>query len=288
MGKNRPTMRTKRWQNLDRLPPDRLPQPGADPAPPVEPAGAAAPRRVLVRPDHPDLAVACGHYHLRQFHDCAEAVEALLARQPELPGARRLLGLARGQLGEYSEAVRHLGTALAQDPEDTELRASFLSARLAGGEAPEEPLSLSPPPLAELAGAAEWLRGQADLRGHRVASAARAFARAGDLLASSSPPESAGERVAACYVGQAVSHLVGGELDQARHGFSRLQGRESVPPAALRFARQLYEVADALADLEPAERPEAAAPLADLVARARLRLRFYDGRQPVAMHWDLW
>jgi hypothetical protein len=47
-------------------------------------------------------------------------------------------------------------------------------------------------------------------------------------------------------------------------------------------------VIDAVEELAPEERGEAVAPLAELLLRARLRVRLYDGRLPVEMRWDLW
>jgi hypothetical protein len=108
------------------------------------------------------------------------------------------------------------------------------------------------------------------------------------LFTASSPESVLGERIAACYIGQAVSDLVAGRLDAAQQGFSGLRGRASVPDAALRFARQLYELVDAARELPPGERETALAPLAALVLQARLQVRFYDGVHPVVMDWGLW
>ncbi|HTE20751.1 MAG TPA: hypothetical protein VK689_20490, partial [Armatimonadota bacterium] len=138
----------------------------------------------------------------------------------------------------------------------------------------------------ELNGAVAWLRAQQQLRDRDAHAAVADFFSAAHFFTEASPLPVLGERIAACYVGLAISHLLTGMLDAAQGDFSRLAGRGSMPQPMLQFARQVYEIADAMRDLSPDERREALAPLAELVLRARLRVRFYDGTGPVAMHWE--
>jgi tetratricopeptide (TPR) repeat protein len=225
-------------------------------------------------------------YLLRQFEQCADLLSAALDAQPDLPGARRLRGLALGSLGLSADAVRSLRAALIESPGDSELLGSLISAEIRAGLVPERPSVPAAGAAAELAGAGAWVRGREALREERMVAAAHAFQEAGDLFVQHSPIDTAPERAAAAYVGETVSWLAAGQFDAAQRGFSRLSTRVRLPEATLRFARGLYELADALRDLEPSERAEELAPLVDAIASARIRLRFYDGTAPVEMYWE--
>src|SRR5207248_3291695 len=113
----------------------------------------------------------------------------------------------------------------------------------------------------ELAGAAAWLWGQRRLREGSAAEAAGWFGEAADHFIRSSPTSVLGERIAACYIGQVTSYLLAEQLDAAQQGFARTGARAAVPEAALLFARQVYEVAEAVRDLPRGEREEALAPV---------------------------
>jgi tetratricopeptide (TPR) repeat protein len=225
-------------------------------------------------------------YVLHQFEQCADVLTAALAVHPEIPGARKLLGLALGRLDLPADAVQSLRAALVEAPDDPVLLGALISAEIRAGVVPARCSFTTTGALAEVVGAAEWARGQHALRAGRPAEAARAFQEAGELFTRHSPPEAAAERVAAAYVGETVSHLAAGQLDAAQRGFSRLGARVRFPKASIRFARGLYELADALRDVDPAERAEELAPLVDAIAAARLRLRFHDGTRPVEMFWE--
>jgi tetratricopeptide (TPR) repeat protein len=285
-------MSRTRWQHLDRkkpvaqAPPASAPPlpsvPSSPPTEPVDPAEAALPRA----PAGPSLRLAAGYYQLRQFQACADAVLRALETEPDLPGAHRLLGLALGRLGQSMEAARALSKAVLEEPNASGLRASFQSAQIEAGVVPDAGDARARDFPEEIAGAAEWLRGQSRLRARNAAGAARHFEQAGALFARSSPEPVLGERLAACYVGQAISLLLAGQLDAAQQCFSRLRRRELVPVTVHAFAQQLYELADAVRDFPSDERAAAIGPLVDLVLAARLRVRFYDGSQPVAMRWE--
>jgi hypothetical protein len=110
-----------------------------------------------------------------------------------------------------------------------------------------------------------WRSGQALLR-ESPAAAARRFEAARELLP---PSPGRAEQVAACYIAQAVAYLSAGALDAAQLSFTRLRG-EALPPAAGEFARGLFELAQELRHLDPAERREALEPLLELVLGIRL------------------
>ena len=283
-------MSSPRWQHLDRSkrepttspnPPAAAPD-GAD-LPPGAPAAGGSPSHSPS--NHAALRTARGYYHLRQFQACADAVEAALETDPSLPGAQRLLGMALGCLGEPNRAAEALARGCEEDPSDLELRASLVSAQMGQGAVPPSIPHL-PGRANELKGAAAWLRGQQQLRDGDAHGAAGSFFSAAHFFAEASPLPVLGERIAACYVGLAISHLLTGMLDAAQGDFSRLSGRGSAPQSALAFARQVYEVADAVRELSPEEQRDALAPLAELVLQVRLHVRYYDGTGPVAMHWE--
>jgi len=277
-----------RWQHLDLQKPAPLPTDSRREHA-VEDAAAAPSVPVPPVPEttlHPEIRRARALYELRQFEQCADCLTGALAVHPEIPGANKLLGMALGRLGFTTDAARSLRAALAETPEDPAVLGSLISAEIRAGLVPERRSVTATGELGEIMGAAAWIRGQQALREGRTAEAALAFQEAGELFASHSPPEVAPERVAAAYVGETVSHLAAGQLDAAQRGFSRLGARVRLPEATLRFARGLYELADALREVVPAERAAELAPLVDAVAAARLRLRFYEGTQPVEMYWE--
>jgi tetratricopeptide (TPR) repeat protein len=220
------------------------------------------------------------------LEECVKLLLPLAARATPPSGTRRLLGLALGRLGQLDEAMRVLSAAVAEDPGDALLRASLLSAEILAGRLPEPPVALVEGPLSELAGAAAWLQGQTLLREGRPAVAATNFQQASLLLGSHVPGSITAERASAAFVGEAVSRLAAGQLQAAQQCYLRLPGRERLPTEAAQFARQLYEVAGALSEIEPADRPEALQPLVELVSAARLRLRFFDQERPVEIWWD--
>jgi hypothetical protein len=236
-----------------------------------------------VRAGSSHLDRARGLYHLRQYEACAELLStADLAGFEEL----RLRGLALGMLDRCADAVDSLDAALELRPEDEELRASLLSAQLRSGALPDIPRAAAAGPLAELSGAAAWLRARLRLEEGGGDAAAALFGQAAALFERSSPPGVVGERIGACYAGQAISYLAAGRLEPAQHAFSRLARKCNVPPSVLSLARKVYELADAARHLSPSERVESLRPLAELVTGVRLRVRFYDQRGPVAMYWE--
>jgi len=225
-------------------------------------------------------------YLLRQFEQCADLLAAALEVKPEIPGARKLRGLALGRLDFSADAAQCLCAARAEAPDDPELLASLITAEIRAGFIPEHLIRPASGALAEVLGAAAWVRGRRELQEERMAAAAHAFRESGDLFVENSPREAAPERAAAAYVGETVSSLAAGQFDAAQRGFSRLSARVRLPEATLRFARGLYELADALRELDPAERAAELAPLVDAVAAAQIRVRFYDGTAPVEMYWE--
>jgi hypothetical protein len=278
-----------RWQHLDRV---RRPTGSGPPArrtaisPEVGASGTEAqPEPVLSPAARTALQAARGYYHLRQYQACADLLEPLLQEEPRVPDGHRLLGMSLGRVEEPGRAARALAAAVAEAPHDVPLWGSLLSARIQAGIEEEVPSGLSGP-AGELAGAATWILGQRSLREGRPAEAARRFAEAAALFEAWSPAELLPERAAACYVGGAVSHLLAAQLDAAQQGFSRLSGRAAVGGPVLAFARQVFEVVEAMRELSPEERAEVLDPLAGLVLRLRLRVRFYDQVRPVAMHWE--
>lgn len=280
-------MRKGRWQHLDRT---RAERPDAAPAsePVVEPlpevSEASSP--TSPPPAHPALQLASGYFHLKQFEPCADTLQEALRETPLLPGARRLLGLALGRLQDPAGAARELTLAREEEPEDPLLLASLISARLQLGEPLAERVAGGTGPLGELVAASRWLEGQQQLRDRRPREAARLFAEAGERFITASPPELVGDRLAASFVGQAISYLVACELEAAQLAYSRLQRTGKLPEGMRPFARQLYELADEARALPEAERREALEPLAELVLGAKLLVRFYDPSRPVAMHWE--
>jgi tetratricopeptide (TPR) repeat protein len=235
------------------------------------------------------LLAARAQYRLGAFSDCAEALEAVLARGEKLPEAYRLLGLALGQFGEGPRAAIALRAALAHTPGDVALLACLWSVELDAGIVPEEAVS---PTLAELSAAGDWLRGHKLALSRRYSQAAQAFGAAAAAFASHSPAETLAERLAACYVGQGIAYLLAGEPEAAQACYSRLpvQARAagSASPVS-RFAGELYALAEAIRELPANERGEAVAPLGELLAAVRMRVRFLDPEQlpQVALRWDV-
>lgn len=276
-----------RWQHLDLQKPVQLPS--ATPAElPVDARAENTPQSGSAPEDapHPEVQRARALYALRQFEQCADLLTAALAIHSEIPGARKLLGLALGRLDFPSLAADHLRATSQEAPNDPELRASLISAEIRAGLIPERVSGSATGALAEISGAGEWVRGQASLREGWAVAAAEEFQKAGELFARHSPPEVLAERIAAAYIGEVVSHLAAGQLDAAQRGFSRLRERARLPEPTLQFARGLYELADALRILTPEERTEELAPLVETVLSARIRVRFYDATRPVEMYWE--
>lgn len=280
-------MRGGRWQHLDRgkdgSSPSGSPRERAA-ADPAEGRGAAG--EVVPPALHPALQLAAGYFHLKQYQQCADTLEAALRETPLLPGAHRLLGLSLGRLDDPEGAVRALERALEEDPEDRELEASLISAHLQTGHAYPPAVSRATGARGELVAASLWLRGRKLLEAGRPREAARTFGDAAELFAQASPPELAGERVAASLMGQAISYLVAGELVPAQQSYARFSRRVQFPESAQLFARQVYELAEEARGLTEAERAPALAPLGDLLLGVRLMVRFYDQVRPVAMHWE--
>jgi tetratricopeptide (TPR) repeat protein len=281
-------MTRSRWQHLDRSKPQ--PRPAASPTAVPDPQPPIQKPNALAEPASPIITQARAHYLLRDYDRCAELL--LDSELPELPGKSRWLGLSSGQLGNFQRAAAELELAVREAPEDGDLQASLLSAQLRAGAVPEPPPSAPAGALGELCGAAAWVRGQALLTAGSAREAAASFDVAGGLFGRCSPASEAAERIGAAFVGAAVSRLVSGDLDAAQRSFSSLssgipaQRSARATRALVDFARQLYAAADAVRGLAPEERLEAVAPLVELVTTARLRVRFYDGRLPVSMHWD--
>jgi hypothetical protein len=271
-----------RWQHIDRRGPGARPDREAAAPPPEAPAAPPAPRE-----EAPLVRQLRALYHLRQYAACAGLVETALAEDPHLPGARRLLGMALGQLDETG-AVEALRAALCEDASDPRLRAALLSAELRAGILPEVPAEPAAGPETDVAGAAAWLRAQAALRNGNPADAALLFDRAAELFRQGAPASVLAERLGTAYLGQVVSRLAAGDLEGAQRLFARLTSAPPVrlPDRTLALAREVYAVADAARGLSPAERREVLAPLADVVLELRLRVAFYDGTRPVAMHWE--
>ena len=227
------------------------------------------------------LSKASAHYRLGDFEQCRDLLEAMAAPFP--PGFHTLLGLCAGMQGDYACAIAALEAALAHEPADERLPAALLSARLAAGDAPE-PSSASDGALGALSGAAEWRRGQVLLEQGKPREAGHAFARAADLFLAVSPPSVAGERLAACCLGQAIAYLAADQVDAAQQAFSRARSR--LPPSGQVLARQVFELGEAIRSLRGAEKGDAVAPLVELLSRAHLRVGFYDGSRAVSLHWE--
>jgi tetratricopeptide (TPR) repeat protein len=196
------------------------------------------------------------------------------------------LGLALGRLGPIEGALQPLNRALDESPEDAQLAASLLSAQLLAGRLPQPPPAPAAGPLSEMAGAVYWLLGQSALRQCRPDVAARDFQLAGVLLGTGAPAVLRAQRASAAYFGEAVSRLAAGQLEAAQQCYLRLPDRNRLPAETAAFARQLYEVADALREIDPSDQAAALQPLVDLIGAARLRLRFFDQERPVEIWWD--
>jgi len=270
-------MSSRRWKHVDL----KKPPAGGSPPPDAAPSpGAATPT------SSPELSTARALFTLGELERAAAVLLPLAAQQSPLPGAGRLLGLTLGRMGAYQSAARWLTDAAIENPGDPLLQASLLSARLLSGEFPDAHPSPADGPLAEMNGALEWLHGQRLLGDLRHSEAAAAFHRSGALLTATAPAPIAAERASAVFIGEAVCRLAAGQFEAAQQCFSRLSRRERLSPETLQFARQLYDVAEALHDLDAAERAEAVQPLVDLVRAARLRHRFFDQEAPVNLWWD--
>lgn len=242
-------------------------------------------------PLHPALRIARGYYHLGDFQACVDAILAAYdALSPgetaSLPGAQRLLGMALGRLDDPEGAARALARAVEEDGADEALHASLLSARLRSGALPEETPAFGGGPLAELAGALAWLLARRALEAGHPADAARRFAEAAALFARFSPPLLLGERLAAAYVGLAISYLLAGQFDAAAQAYSRTMGGQDPGGTAGRLARQVFEIAGALQEVGPEERATVLAPLAGLLLQVQVRVLFYDQVHPVAIRWE--
>jgi hypothetical protein len=129
----------------------------------------------------------------------------------------------------------------------------------------------------DLAGAAAFLQGQQALRSDPLL-AARCFGEALERFRSLRAPGVRAEMLTASYIAQAIAFLAGGALDAAQLSYSRLR-EEQLPPAAVEFARGLFELAGELRGLEEAERREAVSELISLVEGlqpdAGLDIRFW-------------
>jgi len=269
-------MPTSRWEHLDRQPPAAA----EGPAVAHPPAGREHPPEPEPAPS---LRAAAALYRLRCYEEAAVAARAALAAEPGLRGAQRLLGLALGQAGEWPAALTALAEAQVEDPADPVPPAALLSGRLAAGETPEPPAGVAGP-LGELAGAAAWRAARAAFEAD-PARAAQAFAAAGAAFAAHSPPEALPERLAACYLAEAIGWLLADRPHAAQQAFGRYAAHGPLPPAALEFARRLYALADTLADVPAAERRAALEPLATLLRDVRHVVAFYDGGAPVGIAW---
>lgn len=280
-------MSRTRWQHLDRHKPARR----SETSVPTPPDSAPTSVPLSLSEEAPAwLLAARAQYRLGAFADCAQTLIAALTHHEAPPGARRLLGLAHAQLGENALAAPALHLALAETPDDDDLHACLWSVELEAGLLPED----SPPNTAllqELGAARRWLRGQQLALSRRWSEAARSFGQAAQEFAAHSPTQVLPERLAACYVGQGISYLLAGQPEAAQASYGRLpaqaQSLGTASPIA-RFASELYAVAEAVLELPPAERAEAVAPLAELLATVRMRVRFLDPDQSgeVALRWD--
>ncbi|MFN3648731.1 MAG: hypothetical protein ACK47B_04045 [Armatimonadota bacterium] len=280
-------MNARRWQHLDRQP--RAEEPAA-PAAPEGAAGEPA-RRVHPSPALADdlrLSPARAYWQLGQLERCAECLEQVLAGDPQAPGAHRLLGLALGRLRDLPGALSALEAAAALAPDDEETRASLLSLRLLGGIAPAEEPAYDPTvrSLGELTAAAAWMRGRELLEARRDREAAVHFEVAARLFSRHSPPELRAERLGAAYVSAGIALGLAGDTAAAQQAYARTVGRESAGATAAEFARRLYQVAEAAAALDDAERETELAPLRALITGSRLRVLFYDQSHPVALRWE--
>ncbi len=90
----------------------------------------------------------------------------------------------------------------------------------------------------------------------------------------------------AAYFGYAVSLILADRLDAAQLAWSGLGGAAVLPTTSLAFARQVYELADALRGPADHDRWEMLAPLREWIVTARLRVEFFDGHGSVRMHWE--
>ena len=175
------------------------PGPPAPPAesPALDPPAEREPGACRLPPD-PSLYAARGHYGLRQFEACADAVRSVLAGAERPPaGAHRLLGVALGRLREPRGAIAALRRALEEEGPDPLLLAGLLSAQIQARELPDKLPVRASGALAEASAAAHWLRGQSRLADGEASPAARDFSQASILFTPSNLPG----RLAACVCG---------------------------------------------------------------------------------------
>ena len=255
------------------------------------------------------LATARAYLHVRQWQAAADTLAPAATGGELPPEGWRIYGLALGHLHEPA-APEALRQAVAGDPQDMLSRGALASLLIQRGEgaAAREALGLKPLGIAttlgaalepgeleELAGAARWLEGRSlllepaagDARPAVRVSPAAYFREAAQRFHRATPADLLAERATACYVGAAIAHLLDGHWSAAQQLY--VQWRKLGLPdtsALATFAATLYELAQGLQELDPAERAAACEPLRDLLAGARLRLRYWDGSRPVAMHWD--
>jgi hypothetical protein len=277
-------MRKSRWEHLDHHPPTpagrRAPEPApAEGTPPPVPPGA--PEAELPEP----LRAAAALLRLRCYPEAAAAAGAALRADPDLAGGHRLVGLALGLAGETAAARAALREAVRLEPADAGLRAMALSAELAAGGQDAEPAAEPTGPLAELAGAARWDRGRRRALAGDGRPAGLEFAAAAELFALHSPAEAVAERLGACYRAATLAALLADQAAAAQQAFGHYRRLGPLPPEAEEFARRLYPLAEGLADLTPAERAEALAPLRQHLQEMRLVVRFYPGAGPVCITW---
>jgi tetratricopeptide (TPR) repeat protein len=262
---------------------------------PVAPAVSRGPLDWIPADAPAPVATARGLYRLRHW----PAVVATLEGQSALPGAATILALARARLGETQAALDAFADAVAAEPDEPHARCAYAACLLRAGRAEEAVAQLdavSPPPrllpvTLSLRGAAHWQEGQGALAraADREAAAqfersARAFVAAAERAATSRQPLP--ERLAAAYVGQAVAMVAAEQFGAVPPLFARRRAQGmAVTPALTRFARELYELCDLAARLEPSERQTAGAALRPVITRAVLSVNLWDGSQPVILAW---
>jgi tetratricopeptide (TPR) repeat protein len=281
-------MSRRRWQHLDREKPRPAPGPSERRAvsQPLSPVASVPREPSDPAPPPPELARARNCYRLGQY---AASLDELQRIDPaaSIPGLERLRGWSLGRLGEPAAAAAALDAALRDEPDDLELWGSLASAQMQAGLVPELPTfsRVEGAGVGELVGAVLWLRGREAARRLRAPAAAAAFSAAACQFVASSPESTLGERLAACLVGETISLMLADDLCGAQQALSRLPRRERLPPAALDFARRLWEFAAAAAELPHEERRRALQPLRQLLEATNLSVRFFDGTEPVVLTW---
>jgi hypothetical protein len=230
-----------------------------------------------------DLGAARALHALYQMGEL-EACAAAAQRVEGDPVARRLRALCLGEMDDLA-ALDELAALLREDPEDGELAAALLSHQLRRGLLPEAGPFRPDPPAGAYRGAAAWLRGQQLAVAGRPREGAAEFALAARYFRAG-PTGTRSERLAAAYVGLAISHLAAGDAAAAQLAYTRILAGEAPGVGVGELAARTFQTAEALRGLSASELAEVAAPLAEAVGRIRLRVLFHRPGRPAVLLWD--